>query len=300
MGAAVPSAVEKVHAMETDIYYLIRKRYLSLRPSERKVANILLDSGSDVSAMTIEWLAQAAQVSQPTVIRFAKAMGLEGFRQLKTALLTAPSAQETRPGDLLSFATSPQDKLADIPAKVISTNIQHLKDTLKHLSTHALTQAVQAIAQAESVFLIAAENSCAVAEDLATKLVYLGVKTTFHIDPYRQSVGAAKLDCRDVALAISYTGRSRSSIDALSAAKLAGARTVVITNTDSSPINCCADIVLSTGNQQYFYGGAIFSRSTQLAVVDMLYTGLLVEDYLRFTHHLEESATVSRVFNLER
>ena len=183
---------------------------------------------------------------------------------------------------------------------MISTNIQHLKDTLKHLSTHALTQAVQAIAQAESVFLIAAENSCAVAEDLATKLVYLGIKTTFHTDPYRQSVGAANLDRRDVALAISYTGRTKSSIDALSSAKLAGARTVVITNTDSSPINCCADIVLRTGNRQYFYGGAIFSRSTQLAVVDMLYTGLLVDDYPRFTRHLEESATVSRVFNLER
>ena len=32
----------------------------------------------------------------------------------------------------------------------------------------------------------------------------------------------------------------------------------------------------------------------------MLYTGLLVDDYPRFTRHLEESATVSRVFNLER
>lgn len=286
--------------MEKDIYYRIRKIYMELRPSERKVANILLDETFDVTDMTIEGLAQLANVSQPTVIRFANAVGLHGFRQLKTSLLMAHNDNTPLARELLSFDVTPEDKLVDVPSKVISANIQQLKDTLKHLSAYELIRAVDAIAKAEGVFLIAVENSCAVAEDLATKLIYLGIKATFHTDPYRQSVGAASLGERDVALAISYTGLSKSSIEALSAAKLSGAQTVVITNWEKAPINRCADIILNTGNQQYFYGGAIFSRCAQLALVDMLYTGLLLTDYERFTRKLEKNAAVSRGFNWDR
>lgn len=286
--------------MTTEIFQQIRKRYMQLRPSERKVADTLIDSALDPESITIESLAQAAAVSQPTVIRFARAMGLEGFRELKTALLLDCAARRDgiRAGEALSFDLSPQDKLVDVPAKVVSTNIRQLQDTLKNLSVYELMRAVEAVARARCVYLIAAENSCAVAEDLATKLVYMGIRTVFYADPYRQSVGAQNLNGEDVAIAISYTGVSKSSTEALSLSKKGGAVTVAITNFEKAPINRWADIILSAGNRQYFYGGAIFSRCSQMAIVDMLYTGLLLTDYPGFTRQLERSSTVSRTFNL--
>ena len=288
--------------MKSDIYYRIRKKYMQLRPSERRVADVLLNqphTPQDTAAMTIEWLAQAAGVSQPTVIRFAKALGLDGFRELKTALLLENTASggSVGAGEALSFHVSPDDKMVDVPAKVISTNIRQLEDTLKNISTYELIRAVNAIAQARRVFLIAAENSCAVAEDLTTKLVYLGIPAVFYTDPFRQNVGARTLGEPDVAVAISYTGVSKSSMDALEIAKATGAQTIAVTNFEKAPLNRYADIILCAGNQQYLYGGAVFSRCSQLAIVDMLYTGLLLTDYPRFTSRLEDSGAIAQTFN---
>ena len=53
-----------------------------------------------------------------------------------------------------------------------------------------------------------------------------------------------------------------------------------------------ADIVLVTSNQHFLYGDAIFSRVSQLAVVDMIYTGVLLSDYDRYTKILDRSSKI--------
>ena len=148
-----------------ELSFEIRKRYKELRPSEQKVADYLLGGDLQAASLSLESLAAGADVSQPTVIRFARALGFQGFRELKMALLVQQAVRTPGPGEMLSFDVSPEDKLVDIPLKVISTNIRQLENTLKNLSPHQLIQAVEAISRAGSVFLIAAENSCAVAED---------------------------------------------------------------------------------------------------------------------------------------
>lgn len=280
----------------TELSFEIRRRYKSLRPSEQKVADFLLRPELAADALTIEALADGAGTSQPTVIRFARAMGFRGFRELKTALLFEQAAQHPAQRAVPSFDVTPEDKLLDIPFKVISTNIRQLENTLKTLSTYELIRAVEAIGRARSVFLIAAENSCAVAEDLATKLLYLGIQTVFYQDAYRQTVGVRNLGAEDVALAISYTGASGSTVEALRRAKQAGVPTVAITNFEQVPVNRYADIVLCTGNEDYLYKGTIFSRCAQLAVVDMLYTGLLVTDYRRYIENIEAGGRITRSF----
>ena len=62
--------------MSSDFVLKIRKEYRMLRPSEQKVADRIIDGDLDPTELTIEALAEKAGVSQPTVIRFARAMGL--------------------------------------------------------------------------------------------------------------------------------------------------------------------------------------------------------------------------------
>ena len=50
---------------------------------------------------------------------------------------------------------------------------------------------------------------------------------------------------------------------------------------------------LSTGGQALsIYGTAIFSRIPDLAVVDLLYMGIIQSDYERFSHNLDKSGAV--------
>ena len=57
-----------------------------LRKSERKVAEFVLKNPLRVIHMRIVDLAQQATVSEPTVVRFCRAVGCEGFQDFKLAL----------------------------------------------------------------------------------------------------------------------------------------------------------------------------------------------------------------------
>lgn len=286
--------------MEIAFFFKIRRKYRELRPSEQKVADFLLKRSYDSRELTIEYLAREADVSQPTVIRFAKAMGLKGFRELKSTLIAERASEEGKDVNLeerITFDVSPQDKLVDVPLKVITSNIRQLENTLKNLSVYELMRAVRALSSAQKVLLAAAENSCTVAEDLATKLMYMGIDAVFYQDIYRQSVYACSLGVEDVAVGISYSGLSKSTINAMRIAHEAGAITIVITNHENALINRYADIILCSGNEPHIYRSAIFSRCAQLAIVDMIYTGLLVSDYDKFSMNLEARAMISDMFS---
>ena len=77
-------------------------------------------------------------------------------------------------------------------------------------------------------------------------------------------------------------------------AKKAGARTIAITNFENTLLEKYADIVLITSGQHFIYGDAIFSRVSQLAVVDMIYTGILLSDYEKYTAILDRSSNTIR------
>lgn len=89
-------------------------------------------------------------------------------------------------------------------------------------------------------------------------------------------------------------------MDTLRIAKEAGAVTIAVTNHEKAYINRYADIILCSGNEQYFYRNALFSRCAQLAIVDMLYSGLLITDFERFTENLDQRSFVSEKFSLEK
>ena len=60
--------------------------HAKLRPSERRVAAIVAERRRDVPRMSIAELAREAGVSEPTVHRFCRALGCEGFPAFKLRL----------------------------------------------------------------------------------------------------------------------------------------------------------------------------------------------------------------------
>ena len=132
------------------------------------------------------------------------------------------------------------------------------------------------------------------ARDLLTKLLYLGLNCRHFDDYYHQRISASNLTGRDAAIGISYSGCSRDTVDVMKAAKKSGAVTIVLTNFKDSLISRYADLLLCTSQEQLFYGDAIFSRTTQLLLVDMIYMGLLASDYNRYAGRLDKSSRVIR------
>ena len=69
------------------LHLLLESRYANLRPSERKAADFILAHPAEASQLTLAQTAEQAGVSQPTVIRLARALGFSGFRAFQLALV---------------------------------------------------------------------------------------------------------------------------------------------------------------------------------------------------------------------
>ncbi|MEG1432519.1 MurR/RpiR family transcriptional regulator [Eubacterium sp.] len=279
-----------------EIQFEIRKNYRRLRPSEKKVADYLLSFEGEIETMTIIDLAHGAGVSQPTVIRFASALGFQGFKELKYQLMKADGLEHQGlvPQPLHGFKISSRDRMEDVPSNIVATAITMLRDTLMKMETEDFVQLIEKIIKARRVFVFGVENSHSVVSDLVTKLLYLGIDCLSYGDYYLQSVCANNLGPEDLAIAISYSGYSRNTIDVLKIAKKSGAATAAITNFEKSLIKRYGDLCLTTSSEQYMYGNAIFSRVTQHALVDMVYTGVLLS---RFEIHTQIMDNNSRIIS---
>lgn len=275
------------------IEWEITRNYRNLRPSERKVADFLLHCEKDLSDITLVELATSAEVSQPTVLRFARSMGYHGFKELKNAILEEKIRKKIDKeiiDPLYGFPIDKEDILTDVPSKVIGTTLHVLKETIKSISLKEFVKAIELITKSESIFVFGVENSLCAVSDLVTKFLYLGLKCDKYDDYYIQNIQANSLQQGDVAIGISYSGRSRNTVEVIRASKKSGANTIVITNFEDAPITKYADVVICTSNEQFLYGNAIFSRSSQLAIVDMLYMGVLISDYDKYTSNLDSNA----------
>ncbi|MFF9853402.1 SIS domain-containing protein [Streptomyces litmocidini] len=118
--------------------------------------------------------------------------------------------------------------------------------------------------------------SGAVALDTAYRLRALGCAVDAPADPLTAQLAASQLASADVCLAISHTGATRSTVDAVRGARRAGARVVTLTSYARSPLSESSDCALVAGGQDLVFGlETVASRLAHLTVIDALALTLL-------------------------
>lgn len=274
----------------------IKRKYFELRPSEVKVADYVLRNAKEVSKISIANLSDRTGVSEPTIVRFVKSIGYNGYREFKDDIIAdmVGNNGEENISLLHGFNLKKEDKIEDIPKKTINTTINILTETLKSISIDSFEESINLILNARRIDIYGVENSSSVISDLTNKLLYLGLDVRRKEDIYMQNLSANSLTKEDVAIGISYSGTSKDTVDIMKRAKNSGANTIVITNFDKSIISKFADVVIHSSNSKSdIYGNAIFSRTSQIAIVDMIYMGIILSDYERFSKTLDLNGEIS-------
>ena len=283
--------------MKNYITKQIEAGYGDLRRSEKQAADYILSHMEEAADLPLDRLAYSAKVSQPTVLRMLKALGFNGYKDFRYQLV-AELARETdreKPDQIMyGYTLSRQDTLEEIPIKMAAKTQRMMEETLKNFSGKNYQKAVQKLKKARLIDIYSVENSEVTAMDLLTKLLYLGLPCRHFSDYYFQRISAGSLTSEDVAVGISYSGESKDTVDVMRTARKAGACTIVITNFRDSTIAKYADILICTSQEQFFYGDAIFSRTTQLLIVDMIYMGIIASDYERYVEQLNRCEKVVR------
>jgi DNA-binding MurR/RpiR family transcriptional regulator len=227
------------------------------------------------------------------VVRFCRAVGLKGYPDLRIKLAAASGGEDSSPtwsgpdSDI-----GPGDSLADLVGKLGFTDARAVEDTIAQLDLKVLERAIDEVVGASAVDLYGVGASALIALDLQQKLHRIGHRVSAWPDADGALTSAALLGRGDLAIGISHTGATTSTIAALGEASDNGATTIAITNFPRSPIAEVADHVLTTAARETtFRSGAMSSRIAALTLVDCLFVGVAQRNYSRTTRALERTYT---------
>ncbi len=262
-------------------------RTSSLRQSERKVAEIVQNDPELFLHSTMAAVADAAGVSEPTVMRFCTGLGFEGFQSFKIHL-----AQALALGIPASHsAINDDDSIPELATKIFDHSITSLDRARRHLSTDTIEAAVAALLRASEVIFIGFGASGIIAQDAAQKSSLFGVPCLAPMDTHQQFMAASTSRPSTVLVAISNTGRTQSVIQIATQAKQNGATVISITGGDS-PLQDEADIsiVAKTFEDTDIYTPTV-SRLAGLVVIDILATSVATHrggDHLSMIRQMKE------------
>ncbi|GHB17495.1 transcriptional regulator [Streptomyces viridiviolaceus] len=269
-------------AAPADTLSRIRAARPSLAPSERRVADAVLADPARASELSISALAEQAETSVATVMRFCRTMKLGSYPQLRLALAAAAARERALGGERPAQGTdiSATDTLEQVVSKIIYNEVRALEDSGANLDVDALRRAVDAVAAARRIDIFGVAASAFVGQDLHQKLHRIGRLAFIWTDRHAALTAAALLGPGDVALAISHSGETEDTVEPLQAAAENGATTVALTNVPGSTLAGSADLVLTTcARETPFRSGATVSRIAQLALVDCLFVGIAQRSY---------------------
>ena len=255
----------------------------ALRKSELKVADHVLLDPAAVMHSSMADLAHAVGVSEPTIVRFCRAIGCLGFQDLKLKLAQSLAAGAS----FGQFAISENDSVSDFALKIFDTTLHTLMDVRERLDSDALERAVAAMAVAERVEFYGFGASGAVATDAQHKFFRLLLSAAAYSDPHMQAMSAVTLKPTDVAICISQSGRSKDLLITANVVRESGA-TLITLCPSQTPLAELATINLAIDVQEdtEIYT-PLTSRIAHLVVIDVLAMGVAMARGPSLVNHLK-------------
>lgn len=270
-GAAVPGAPGPA-----GLAAKVRTMAPSMTRSMQRVAETVARDPAGCAALTVTGLAERTGTSEATVVRTARLLGYPGYRDLRLALAGLAAQQASGAAPSVTADIAVDDPISDVVAKLAHDERQTLADTAAVLDTTQLDAVVGALATARRIDIYGAGASSLVGQDLAQKLLRIGLVAHAHTDPHLAVTNAVQLRTGDVAIAITHSGRTVDVIEPLRVAFDHGATTVAVTGHPDGGVTQCADHVLTTSSarESELRPAAMSSRTGQLLVVDCLFIGV--------------------------
>ncbi len=280
----------------------IRWRSAYMNPALRRIADRVMRAPEEVKSISIKDLAVQCEVSESTVTRFVREIEVPSFQQFKILI-----AEELSQGGSPRLAAvdrhvyediTDDDDTASVISKVAARYAMTVEDTKAGLSADQLQKAAEVIDQADFLAFFAMGASLLCVESAILRFMRVGKRCCFFRDLGIRQISTSTLGPQSLAIGVSNSGRTISTVDSLREAKAQGAKTLAITSFPDSPIVRHADICLFTPTVTGVVGRADYhesmvSKIAQLQVIDVLYSLYAVRNFGSAIEGLERTADVT-------
>lgn len=280
-----------------NVLQYIKQNFDSFTDREKLIAEYLLSNKKSIISMSAKEIGDVTNTSAPTVVRFSKKIGFDSLNEMKLQLsLNLQSDDENVDFEYLHSDLSTQNIIRGVKSSIDSI----MNQTLGVLKEEELEKAIELLSKANNVYIFSVGSSSLVGMDFYYKLSRINKRCIAHSDTHLQMTSSALMEKDDVAIAISYSGETKEVIKCVENAKSKGVPVISITKASiSNTLADMSDIVLRVPFvEKSLREGAMSSRISQLAVIDMLFLGMArtnlkgIEEKLRVTRKAVEDFKV--------
>lgn len=222
----------------------IKKAFSNMSKGQKRLAEYITTHYDRAAFLTAANLGKTVGLSESTVVRFAYALGYDGYPDLQKDIQEMVK-QKLSTVERLELSA---DYLGNesILKKVLQTDIENIKLTMEEISEKVFDTVVDEILKANRIYIIGLRSATSLAYFLGyylnlilrnVNIVTLGLN-----DLFEQLLAAGK---GDVVIGISFPRYTRNTVEAFKFAKELGATTIAITDSNLSPLGRIADHTLT-------------------------------------------------------
>ncbi len=274
--------------MKNDLLDRIKEMLPEFSKGQRLIGNYLITNYDKAAFMTASKLGCVVGVSESTVVRFASALGYEGYPELQAALQ-----------ELIKMRLTPVQRMevtndrigeGDVLDNVLTSEMSKIRATLEGVSRRDFDGAVEALLSAKNIYIIGMRSSASLASFLAYNFKYMFegvtlVQTTSGSEIFEQLL---RISEDDVVVAISFPRYSKRIISAVEFASSRHAKIIALTDSERSPISALAS-------------SKLYAKSDMASFVDSLVAPLSIIDALLVAVSRRKHDELQSVFSrLER
>ncbi len=250
-----------------DLINIIQSHFAKLSKGQKIIAQYILTDYDKVAFMTAAKLGDTVGVSESTVVRFANAIGFDGYPKLQKSLQEMIKTKLTTVQRVEMSKEYSNDFIT--LKKVLRADIENIKGTLDDIDPDAFESAINKIVSARKIYIVGLRSSATLSEYLAFYLNFIldnVVLVNYGIsDVFEQLL---KVTEEDLVIGISFPRYSKRTYELLKYAKEQGADIISITDSKLAPISeLSSNILIARSNMASFVDSLVAPFSVANALI---------------------------------
>jgi len=217
-----------------------------LTKSQQRIASYLLASYDEAVFLPAADLAVRLNVSEATLVRFAKAVGYSGFRELRRCLQGLFRAEATPASRLRHKLSELGSSQGHVLTKLLAMEVQYLNEASQSVDLADFDRAVDILLSGQRIFVFGSGPSGILADLAELRLRRLGILTIAMTESGRHLLEKLQLVQPGDAVLVGGFHHVRPEIVAvLDHARATGCRSILLTDTLGPALRGKPDVILA-------------------------------------------------------
>jgi len=288
----VSSEVEKKYL---DLSSRIKANNKKFSPSQRLIAEYLLNHSDKAAFFTAANLGKAVGVSESTVVRFANFLGYDGYPALQRDLQDGIKNKLTTVNRLKKSIKS-VNAGENVLYQVLRNDMENINNTMNNISLDSFNKFVEEMLKADNIYIVGLRTAASLAYFMGftLHLILKNVTTiTFGVSDLFEKL--ININEKDLLIGISFPRYTLQTVEIMEYAQKKGAKTVAITDSVMSPLAQLADVSLFANSNLNSF---IDSFTAPLSIINALVTAVGVKKRGETLEYLAELEEVWEKYNV--